>query len=97
MPKGKPLRNGNTLIAARHRPANRLHLAVTKHDKTDIGKPSEPFSAAKRPAAGRETARSESQDGPFLNANQHTMQTAMRQRVMTKARHDKEFLHFLHA
>ena len=97
MPKGKPQRNGITLIAARTSQQAACRLTVTKHDKTDIGKPSEPFSAAKRPAAGRETARSESQDGPFLNANQHTMQTAMRQRVMTKARHGKEFLHFLHA
>lgn len=97
MPKGKPLHNGNTLIAARHRPPNRLHLAVTKHDKTDISKPSEPFSAAKRPVAERKTGRSESQDGPFLNANPHTTQTAMHQRVMAKARHSKEFLHFLHA
>ena len=95
MPKGKPQRNGITLIAARTSQQAACRLTVTKHDKTDIGKPSEPFSAAKRPAAGCKTARSESQDGLFQDTSQHTVQSAMRQQVVTKARDGKEFLHIL--
>ena len=95
MPKGKPQRNGITLIAARTSQQPACRLTVTKHDKTHIGKPPVPFAVAKRPAAGCKTACSGSQDGLFQDTSQHTVQSAMRQQVVTKARDGKEFLHIL--